>query len=61
LAEKREPISPKELASLVKRTQTTVYRSLKNLEQKGFVVKIRRGLVALTENGYKAVKKPAKK
>lgn len=61
LAEKGEPISPKELASLLKRTQTTVYRSLKNLEHRGFVFKIRRGLVVLTENGYKAVKKPAKK
>ena len=61
LAEKRETISPKELASLLKRTQTTVYRSLKNLEKRGFVVKIRRGLMALTENGYKAIKKLAKK
>lgn len=61
LAEKRETISPKELASLLKRTQTTVYRSLKNLEKRGFVVKIRRGLMALTENGYKATKKLAKK
>jgi DNA-binding MarR family transcriptional regulator len=61
LAEKREPISPKELASLLKRTQTTVYRSLKNLEKRGFVVKIRRGIMALTENGYKAIKKLAKK
>jgi len=61
LAEKGEPISPKELASFVKRTQTTVYRSLKGLEQRGFVVKIRRGLVALTENGYKTIKKLAKK
>ena len=61
LAEKRETISPKELASLLKRTQTTVYRSLKNLEKRGFVVKIRRGLMALTENGYKATKKLTKK
>ena len=61
LAQKGEPIPPKELASLVKRTQTTVYRSLENLESKGFVVKIRRGLVALTEGGYRAIKKPEKK
>jgi len=61
LAERREPISPRELASVLKRTQTTVYRSLKNLEQREFVVKIRRGLVALTEDGYKAIKKLAKK
>lgn len=61
LAERREPISPRELASLLKRTQTTIYRSLKNLEHRGFVVKIRRGLVALTEDGYKAIKKLAKK
>ena len=45
----------------MKRTQTTVYRSLKNLGQRGFVVKIRRGLVALTEEGYKAIKKLAKR
>jgi len=53
LAERREPTSPKELASVLKRTQTTVYRSLKSLGQRGFVVKIRRGLVALTEGGYR--------
>jgi len=56
-----EPVSPKYLASQVKRTQTTVYRSLKSLEQKGLAVKIRRGLVALTEKGYGTVKKLAKK
>jgi len=61
LAERREPISPRELASALKRTQTTVYGSLKSLGQRGFVVKIRRGLVALTEDGYKMIKKLAKK
>jgi Mn-dependent DtxR family transcriptional regulator len=41
--------------------RATVYRFLKRLESRGFVVKIRRGLVALTEKGYRATKKPAKK
>ena len=55
------PVSPKQLASELKRTQTTIYRSLKNLEHRRLVVKIRRGLVALTEDGYKTAKKLEKK
>ena len=61
LVEKGEPISPKQLAHDLRRTQTTIYRSLKNLERRGLVPKIRRGLVALTEAGYKTVKKQRKK
>jgi len=61
LVEKGEPISPKQLARDLKRTQTTIYRSLKNLEHRGLVLKIRRGLVALTEDGYKTAKKLRKK
>jgi len=61
LVEKGEPISPKQLAHDLKRTQTTIYRSLKNLEHRGLVLKIRRGLVALTEDGYKTAKKLRKK
>jgi predicted transcriptional regulator len=61
LVEEGEPVSPKQLASELKRTQTTIYRSLKNLEHRRFVVKVRRGLVALTEDGYKTVKKLQKK
>jgi len=61
LVEEKEPISPKQLAAQLKRTQTTIYRSLKNLESRHLVVKIRRGLVALTEKGYKKVKKQGKK
>jgi len=61
LVKEGEPVSPKHLASELKRTQTTIYRSLKNLEHRRLVVKIRRGLVALTEDGYKTVKKLEKK
>ena len=61
LAEKGEPVSPKQLAHDLKRTQTTIYRSLKSLEHRGLVLKIRRGLVALTEDGYETVKKLRKK
>jgi len=61
LAEKGEPVSPKQLAHDLKRTQTTIYRSLKNLEHRGLVLKIRRGLVALTEDGYRTAKKLEKK
>ena len=41
--------------------RTTIYRSLKNLEHRGLVVKIRCGLVALTEDGYKTAKRLEKK
>ena len=61
LMDEREPVSPKQLSVQLKRTQTTIYRSLKNLEKKNLVVKIRRGLVALTEEGYEKVKKLGKK
>jgi len=61
LVEEGEPVSPKQLASELKRTQTTIYRSIKNLEGRHLVLKIRRGLVALTEDGYKTVKKLSKK
>jgi DNA-binding MarR family transcriptional regulator len=61
LVEAEEPVSPKQLASELKRTQTTIYRSIKNLEGRRLVLKIRRGLVALTEEGYETVKKQGKK
>ena len=61
LVEKGEPVSPKQLAHDLRRTQTTIYRSLKNLEHRGLVLKIRRGLVALTEDGYRTAKKLEKK
>jgi DNA-binding MarR family transcriptional regulator len=61
LVKAEEPVSPKQLASELKRTQTTIYRSIKNLEHRGLALKIRRGLVALTEGGYKTAKKLEKK
>jgi len=55
------PVSPKQLASELRRTQTTIYRSIKNLESQGLALKIRRGLVVLTEDGYKTIKGKARK
>ena len=61
LVAEKEPVSPKQLASQLKRTQTTIYRSLNNLRDRGLVVKIRRGLVAITEKGFETVRKLSKK